>query len=293
MDHPRFHELAASVLLTVFATTQVTAAEYRRDVTIWQEVTVPPSSEYLARGLWSYAANYARFEWRVFAKSGQVHAQLTSEAPEEQRERPGFTPQVSGFRGAKAFAAVDDGWLVGFNQGEFGAALYWFSRDGLRNYEISDHHIVEFVSLPEGVCAIEGLAHLSLARGSMICMRRPSGGGRWQARTRMKFSSAPYAISIRRDGTMLITLSDALVSIDPNRKLRTLLADAPWSDLYANSSVLSDDEQKLYIGMRQFVGEYDLETNRLRLLIPSDEFLNKLSAEDEKNIRRQYDVLTR
>ena len=41
-------------------------------------------------------------------------------------------------------ARVDDGWLVGFNKGEFGAALYWFSADGKQNYKISDHQVWEF-----------------------------------------------------------------------------------------------------------------------------------------------------
>ena len=52
--------------------------------------------------------------------------------------------------------------------------------------------------------------------------------------------------------------------------------------------MLSSDEQKLYIGMRQFVGEFDLSTKKLRLLIPSDAFLNKLPKEDEQRIRKQY-----
>jgi hypothetical protein len=87
---------------------------------------------------------------------------------------------------------------------------------------------------------------------------------------------------------MLVTLSDSLVSVGDDHKITTLFPDAPWSGLYPNSSVLSSDEQKLYIGMRQFVGELGIATKKLRLLIPSDAFLNKLPKEDEQLIRQQY-----
>jgi hypothetical protein len=36
------------------------------------------------------------------------------------------------------------------------------------------------------------------------------------------------------------------------------------------------------------VGEVDLATNKLRLLIPSKEFLNKLPDDQEERIRKQY-----
>jgi len=239
--------------------------------------------------IWFYAANYSHHEWRVFAERGQICAQLTTAKRPEQRERPKFTPKAGQFRGASSFARVDDGWLVGFNQGEFGAALYWFSPDGKRKYKVSDHQVVDFFSLADGLHAIEGLAHLSMSEGSIIRITRSQSKARWQASTVTKLPFAPYAVSVRRDGTMMITLSDSLVSVRDDRKnTTTLLPDAPWGGLYPSSSVLSPDQQKLYIGMRQFVAEFDIPTKKLRLLIPSPAFLNKLPKEDEQRIRKQY-----
>jgi len=87
---------------------------------------------------------------------------------------------------------------------------------------------------------------------------------------------------------MFITLSEALVSIGAVHKVQTLLADAPWKILYPNSSALSSDERILYIGMRQFVGEFNFETSKLRLLVPNDQFINKLPTEEEDGIRKAY-----
>ena len=97
-----------------------------------------------------------------------------------------------------------------------------------------------------------------------------------------KFSSAA------RLDRRLVTLSDSLVCVGADRKIQILLSHAPWGGLYPSSSVLSQNEQSLYIGMRQFVGELDLTTKKLRLLIPSNQFLNRLPKEDEKRIRKQY-----
>lgn len=262
--------------------------EYPREVARWQEVSVPFQVDRGARMAWFYAANYSDNEWRVFAERGRICAQLTTTEPSEQRARPKFIPTAGQFRRASAFARVDDGWLVGFNQGEFGAALYWFSLDGKHNYKVSDHQVVDFFSLPGGLHAIEGLAHLTMSNGSIIRIARSEPSGHWRASTLTKLPLAPYAISVRRDGTMLITLSDSLVSVGASHEINTLLPEAPWGGLYPTSSVLSPNEQKLYIGMRQFVGEFDIATNKLRLLIPSAAFLNKLPKEDEQRIRKQY-----
>jgi hypothetical protein len=87
---------------------------------------------------------------------------------------------------------------------------------------------------------------------------------------------------------MLVVLSDSLVSVGANRAADTLLADAPWSGLYPTSSILSAENRSSYIGMRQFVGEFDIPAEKLRLLIPSDAFLNRLSPDAEQQIRELY-----
>lgn len=263
--------------------------DYPHQVARWHEITVPSAANTGDRMVWSYAANYSKHAWRVFADHGQICAALTSPwrtGPTGQR--PPFTPRTDRFQGGQAFAAVDDGWLVGFNEGEFGAALYWFSRDGKQNYKVSDDQVVAFFVIADELYAIQGLAHLSLSSGSVIRIAKPLPFARWRASEVTKLPFAPYAISVRRDGTMLITLSDSLVSIGRDHQVTTLMSNVPWDGLYPNSSILSYDEHTLYIGMRQFVGEFDISKKKLRLLVPSTRFLNKLPKGDERQIRKQY-----
>lgn len=87
---------------------------------------------------------------------------------------------------------------------------------------------------------------------------------------------------------MVITLTDSLILVDNKWKVTTLVENPTWGGLYASSSALSNDEKKLFIGMRQYVGEFDFSTAKFRYLIPSDKYLNKLSPKVEQEIRQKY-----
>ena len=275
-------------LLMLACSANAVEASYPRDPAQWKEISIPSSSDKGARMVWDYAANYSRHEWRVYVEGGKVSARLISPMRLEKGERPPFTPKGFQFGQGDVFRRVDDGWLAGFNRGEFGASLYWFSADGKRNYKISEHQVVEFITRPDGVYAIEGLAHLGITDGSVIRIARDTWQLRWTATPITKLPFAPYAVAVRGDNAMLVTLSGALVSVDTNGDVATLLEDVPWRGLYPNSSALSSDGRKLYIGMRQFVGEFDTQSRTLRLLVPSDAFLNKLPKDEEQQIYKQY-----
>jgi hypothetical protein len=282
----RFHQILSAGLLFVTCWVQAAEPTYSRDVSKWQEVTIPPVSQAVAHELWSSAANHSKHEWQVFSKDGLPQADLRNYGEKKKSDQPGFTPRVERFGDASAFAKVDDGWLVGFDKGEWGGALYWYSQDGKNTYQISDNQIVDFVTLPDGIYAIEGLAHLGSESGSIIRITRSGPDARWQAAPFVKLPFAPYALSMNRDGAMLITLSNSLVSVGRDRKVHTLLAGAPWWNLYPASSVLSKNGQKLYIGMRQYVGEFDLATKKLRMLVPARAFVSVLPKDREQQIRR-------
>ena len=110
--------LIAAILISASCLRAV-EPKYVPDVGKSQEVAVPPRSDNGARIAWFYAANYSEHEWHVFIKDGRPYGQLSAKMPKRTADRPSFTPETGEFRRASAFAAVDDGWLVGFNHGEF------------------------------------------------------------------------------------------------------------------------------------------------------------------------------
>lgn len=260
------------------------------DPSTWLEIPVPPATPCIDHTIWSYAANYSPRAWRVFRDGDKVLAALTSEQTRNDGPLPTFASRSGRFNHADAFTHVSDGWLVGNNMGEFGASLYWFSDDGKQEYKISDHQVVEFIPWGDRIFAIEGLAHLGMSRGSLIEVtqtRKPTGEMQWVAKEAVKLPQAPYAATPLRNGDLLAILSDSLVSIAPDNALHTLLADAPWGSLYVNSAVLSADESKLYIGMREYVGEFDLSERSLRMLVPSKGLHNRLSEDSVRSLEKQ------
>lgn len=197
-------------------------------------------------------------------------------------------PAVEPIDTVRAVMPVDGGWIVGFNKGEFGASLYWFNPDGTANYKISDHQVVAFVQRGDDLLAIEGLAHLSLSNGSLIRIARAEPGGRWLAATLLELPTAPYAAVMRRDGTLVLALSDRVVFVDGRDRLRTLVTDEAIGDGYPDTAVLSPDESRLYIAGRQYVIEVNLTLGWLRFLVPDETWIHKLPADDEARIRRMW-----
>jgi hypothetical protein len=238
--------------------------------------------------IWSSAANYSKVEWQIKRDGNVIHATVRSNPVAQSSARPNFVPKAEQFVGADAIQHVDDGWLIGFNQGEFGASLCWFSEDGRQKYRISDDQVVDFMRTPQGIIAIQGLAHLSISEGSLIAIARDPASKRWRSTLIQKLLEAPEAFVRLSNGTLIIILSDSLVSLSPDNKLTTLIRCADWGGLYGNSVALSPDESKIYIGMRQFVAEIELRTNKLRHLLPNQSFLNHLPKEDERRLREIY-----
>jgi hypothetical protein len=285
----RFVTACALALGSVFIACKTEATtNFDPDVTKWEEVKPPPKSRAGDWIVWSYAANYSSIDWQVKRDGNIVRAARTSNPIAQSSPRPRFVPKAGHFSGGFAVQRVDDGWLVGFNEGEFGAALYWFSGSGETNYKISDDQVVSFTSAARGIIAIQGLAHLSMSEGSVIRIVRDPNTKRWRSTTIRKLSQAPEAFVHLADGTLVIILSDSLISLSPRNKQSTLIKCADWGTLYTNSAVLSADQSKIYIGMRQFVAEYALGTKKLRYLVPDQTFLNKLPHDQAERLRKTY-----
>lgn len=279
------------ILLLMFAASasaqNTVATDGTRRVDRWITVTPPSKTNRVESALFFHASNYSKLEWQVYLKDGIVLGEEKgSQPPSRLKDSPEFNAEAGQFKGPYATHSVEDGWLIGYNYGEFGASLFWFSADGTKHYKISDHQIVDFVVIADQVYAIEGLAHLGISEGSLIRISPDAKTGRWTASTSLKFPSAPYALVPGENNTIYVVLSDALVAVEDAGKLVTIMPDAEWGSLYPNSVVLSPDGASLYIGMRQFVGGYDLISNSFRLLIPDESMLNRLSREHEERIRK-------
>jgi hypothetical protein len=283
----RLKNCAVAIVAALSVQLNAAPRSYNPDLSKWQEVTLPPASQAADRDNFFNAANNASVEWQIRKIGNTISAHQSENLVRKSSARLNFVPKAEHFTEAWAVQRVDDGWLVGFNQGEFGGALYCFSNDGRQKYKISDDQIVDFMSTSQGIIAIQGLAHIWLSEGSLIRIARNPDTHRWQAITIRKLTQAPEAFLHLSDGTLIIVLSDSLISLTPENKQTSLLESSGWGVLYPSSIATDADESKIYIGMRQFVAEFDLPTHKLRYLIPDLKLLHRLPKKTEDGIRRE------
>ncbi len=258
--------------------------EYEHDVTKWKEVPIPARSSYEAHGVLMQRANFSPVEWTVEGHEKTVRAVLSNgnnETPEA--DRPSFSMEIPlGSRPSVAPAQVlkvNNGWLAGYNRGEFGAALWWYATDGKQRYQISDHQVNQFIVHKERIFAVEGLAHLGADDGSLIEIRR--NGNQWTADTFVDLPGCGQAITILNDDRFCIATMSMLLAVSLDKKMEILIPRAEWAWLPVNSITVDAKSENVYIGMRQFVARYNLKANdhSYQFLIPSLDFLNKTTGQ--------------
>jgi len=262
----------------------------------WKSYPVPTTDEVEKnRQEYSWSPN----NWTVYLEDNEVRAvefrnykcrDLRSELPFEirQSKNSNMINIAAPLAGIIDYLEVEDGYLIGFNRGEWGGELYWFSKDGKKRYEISKRQIVQFIKRDNKIYAIEGLAHLTMTGGSIIEIEKQKR--KWVAKEFLKLPTTPEAIQLDSkgnfivvtfgtnwrfnetdeslpSGAIIINALPGLFSIDREANIDTLVKDGFWGDyLYPHSMVIQNDV--VYIGMRKGVYKFDLTTKRDEWLLP-------------------------
>jgi hypothetical protein len=216
-------------------------------------VTIEPSEDRLR------CANHSRDEWRIAIDRGAV--QITKAAtrePDTGPRLPFALPKQPEFRGRRHTLAVSGGFLVGFDAGEWGGSLYWFSRDGSSQKKLAGENVRGLVALsPDTALAIEGLAHLSLSEGAVRWLERKQGAYESAGLTRLP--DAPQ-IHVARSDTLYLLTTSSLVRLGRDRQV-TVIQPVRTAGLYPDSMAV-DASGALWIGMRQLVLRLSPERDR-------------------------------
>jgi hypothetical protein len=196
-------------------------------------------------------ANYSRREWKVSHKNEVIDISPFSEGVEESlpfKIQP--KSAVAGLAGDRRVKRVSDGWLVGFNAGEFGGALWWFSVDGLNRKKLADENVVGFVDNSLGVLVLVGLAHLGIDDGKVLSVGEGNEGAR-QIKVLADLKEAPRTFAIEAPNSLLVFTTNKLVRVLATGKVEELLS-TKYESLYPNSMTLSKSGA-IHVGMRHFV----------------------------------------
>jgi hypothetical protein len=193
---------------------------------------------------------------------------------------------------------VNDGYLVGFNRGEWGGSLCWYSKNGKKNIKIGGSVFssspIQFIKRDNQIYAITGLSHMSMSYGDIIKIEKKQK--QWIVEEYVKLPDDPHVIQLDRRNNMLVFTSSGLYSIDkeghldtlaiklirpitpsieialPNDTLKIKLKPIErypkwvWGFLYPTSMVIQND--MVYVGMRGGVYKFDLTTKKEEWLLP-------------------------
>jgi hypothetical protein len=111
--------------------------------------------------------------------------------------------RFSGF--SRHIQQVDDGWLIGFDGGEFGGGLSWFSPDGSREKGLIGENVRGLVKSSTGFFVASGLQHLGLSRGKIFHVKKGVSGN-WKADLLVDFRANPHTFTQESPDSLLVVV---------------------------------------------------------------------------------------
>lgn len=152
-------------------------------------------------------------------------------------------------RGRTSAIRVADGYLVGFDKGEFGGGLWWYSENGRDGYRVTEANVRGFAGTPSETVALTGLAHLMSDAGGVLRLAR-NRSNRWHVAEEVDLDASPSAFLTETDGSVTIVTGNGLLSYVQGTV--ESLHESDYTLLSVNSVVRTPDRE-LLIGMRHVV----------------------------------------
>ncbi|MEO8875756.1 MAG: hypothetical protein ABI461_09235 [Polyangiaceae bacterium] len=200
-------------------------------------------------------ANLSRREWRISSKNGQIEPVLRS--PQDAGDPLPFPfhptkKDGAALNGTRHVHQVPEGFLVGFDAGEYGGALYLFSADGTMRKKLSDENVLGFADLRLGTIVLTGLAHLGMSVGHLLQITRNGSGV--TATQWIDLGGATETFFVDSPESLLVLTTGALFRVTACGGVNQI-SRTNYDALYP-TSMLVDDRGVIYVGMRQFIARW-------------------------------------
>lgn len=216
-------------------------------------------------------AAFSGREWRVAAEGDGLKISAYRGGRVEDPLPFDIQPHkaAEGLAGDRHAKRVGDGWLVGFDAGEFGGALWWFGADGGARKRLASENVAGFADGPRGVLALVGLAHMGSDHGRVLLVGEGPDGAR-PVQTIADLGSAPTAFAQESADSLVVVTYKGVLRVKSSGEVEPLLAPEGGFP-YADSLALSKSGV-IHVGMRHFVLRLSPsgEGYRAEWFVPSD-----------------------
>lgn len=231
------------------------------DVRLWK--VLPPDRV----GAGDRNERYSACTWRVTKQAGQVHGLATVESlpgdlqlPFEPSFRPRDQVVVCDEEGAqrearplrvRMFLSLEEGYLVGYDSGEWGGGLYWYDRRGQLRQMVDRENVLWMFELPFGVLVFSGIDHLGLRSGHVRVLRY-SAEHQWSGDS-IELPGAPMALLFESEESALVAVRGALLRVQwgPDASVRVL--HEAIGDWLAVTSIEKEPDGTIFLGMSHAV----------------------------------------
>lgn len=212
----------------------------------WSKVATPNEQD-----LW--CAAHATDRWAVSIDNGALQIAPFS-GPVDHGPVPPFPldrASLSGWvRSARRSVPVSNGWLIGFDGGEYGGGLWWFDHQGRKRLQLSTDNVRYLTPVRGQVLAFLGLAHLQHDFGRVVIVRPSQSGA--VAETLGDLPAAPLAVTVApASNHVLVLTSEGLSAMDVGGGQKHLGNMVP--PLLGPTSIVETEPGVLYVGARHFV----------------------------------------
>lgn len=197
---------------------------------------------------------------------------VSDEAPSDDLEPLSVSPSDVGLPqdADRHWIATNEGWLVGFDAGEFGGGLWHVRTDGSRTKVPLDgvpfwaQNVHGLVMQEAGPLVFVGLNHLSADFGAVLrCVRR---AGRWDTVLITRIEGAPTAVTRRSNGEAVFVTTSGISRVSPSGRVASLLK-RDLDSLYPES-IATDARGDIYIGVRGAVIRFRAGARLEEWLVP-------------------------
>jgi hypothetical protein len=200
--------------------------------------------------------NYSPCSWTVFVRDGvlvaRAHHDTRPPVPPGFRLPDQWGPPLVVRRGRS-------GVLFGFNHGEWGGSLLWYSENATFKRELLDENVVEVLPVANGFTIFTGLSHLGSDTGRATEIT--DTGTSYELGRSADLGSAPCAVVGESTGAVLVATMAGIIRVRPDFQVEQLLS-SHWGILYPVSLALHS--KTAYVGMRGIVAEVHLGADAVR-----------------------------
>ena len=116
--------------------------------------------------------------------------------------------------------AVDGGYLVARDYGEFGGDISFVDADG-NSHVVVEENTHEIYKMPSGIFAVSGLAHMGYNSGFIYKIEK-AGEQRWTGTKWRALPGAPRFSRVLKDGRLFVSCFDGIVLVTTDGEMKSV-----------------------------------------------------------------------